>query len=150
MKYAHNVLLLLSWLVCCFASGMIINYTYYQVMPITHWVNYETVKPLKQVVKVGQPLEFVSKKDTHRRCDLTFNDILYCRNGQPDNYRYYASQDSGHINCMSEAGQALQWRFRHRVTEPTECYLQSNITLHLPWGIKKHQTIEGDIFRVVP
>jgi hypothetical protein len=105
MKYTHNALLLLSWLVCCFASGMIINYTYYQVMPITHWVNYETVKPLKQVVKVGQPLEFVSVKDTHRRCDLTFNDILYCRNGQPDNYRYYASQDSGHINCMSEAGQ---------------------------------------------
>jgi hypothetical protein len=28
--------------------------------------------------------------------------------------------------------------------------LQSNITLHLPWGIKKHQTVDGDIFRVVP
>jgi hypothetical protein len=81
MKYAHNVLLLLSWLVCCFASGMIINYTYYQVMPITHWVNYETVKPLKQVVKVGQPLEFVSIKDTHRRCDLTFNDICTAATG---------------------------------------------------------------------
>jgi hypothetical protein len=34
-----------------------------------HWVNYETVKPLKPVVKVGQPLEFVSIKDTHRGCD---------------------------------------------------------------------------------
>jgi hypothetical protein len=50
-------------------------------MPIEHWVDYEAVKPLKPVVKVGQPLEFVSIKDTHRRCDLTFNDILYCRNG---------------------------------------------------------------------
>jgi hypothetical protein len=108
-----------------------------------HWVEYETVKPLKPVVKVGQPLEFVSIKDTHRGCDLTFNDILYCKNGSPETYRYYASQDSGHINCMSEAGQALQWRFRHRVTEPTECYLQSNITLHLPWGIKKHQTLRA-------
>jgi hypothetical protein len=48
-------------------------------MPIEHWVEYETVKPLKQVVKVGQPLEFVSIKDTHRGCDLTFNDILYCK-----------------------------------------------------------------------
>jgi hypothetical protein len=53
-------------------------------MPIEHWVDYEAVKPLKPVVKVGQPLEFVSIKDTHRRCDLTFNDILYCRNGKPE------------------------------------------------------------------
>jgi hypothetical protein len=150
MKHVNNALLFLSWLVCCFASGIIINYTYYQVMPIEHWVDYEAVKPLKQVVKVGQPLEFVSVKDTHRRCDLTFNDILYCRNGDPDNYRFYADQNSGHINCLSEKGQALQWRFRHRVNEPTECYLQSNIVLHLPWGIKKHLTIQGDIFRVEP
>jgi hypothetical protein len=107
------------------------------VMPIEHWVDYEAVKPLKPVVKVGQPLEFVSVKDTHRRCDLTFNDILYCRNGQPDNYRYYASQDSGHINCMSEAGQALQWRFRHRVTEPTECYLAKQYHLAFTLGHQK-------------
>ena len=150
MTRGHSILLFLSWLVCCFAAALIINYTYYQVMPIEHWVEYETVKPLKPVVKVGQPIEFVSIKDTHRRCDLTFNDILYCKNGDPESYRYYASQDSGHINCMSEVGQALQWRFRHRVMEPTECYLQSNITVHLPWGIKKHQTLQGEIFKVAP
>jgi hypothetical protein len=79
MTRGHSILLLLSWLVCCFAAALIINYTYYQVMPIEHWVEYETVKPLKPVVKVGQPLEFVSIKDTHRGCDLTFNDILYCK-----------------------------------------------------------------------
>jgi hypothetical protein len=81
MTRGHSILLFLSWFVCCFAAALIINYTYYQVMPIEHWVEYETVKPLKPVVKVGQPLEFVSIKDTHRGCDLTFNDILYCKNG---------------------------------------------------------------------
>jgi hypothetical protein len=94
MTRGHSILLFLSWFVCCFAAALIINYTYYQVLPIEHWVEYETVKPLKPVVKVGQPLEFVSIKDTHRGCDLTFNDILYCKNG-----------DSGNLSVLCQPGQ---------------------------------------------
>ena len=150
MSIQQKLWVALSWFVMLFAIALIANYTYFSIMPFSHWIRYDSVDPAKNTFKVGEQLEFISTTLTQRRCNLEFNDILYCRNGLPNSFKFYADYNSSHDNCKpSKERKQTTWKYGHAVAEPNTCYLESNITLKLPWGINKTYSYKGKAFTVI-
>lgn len=146
----HKIVSGMVILVTTVAMAIVVYFTYLVIMPMEHWVDYKSVEPTKDVFCAHEPLVFESRFSTYRSVDMKFNDILYCSATKDDkNFVYTSSYDSRHTKVSEKAEGITRWRYNQLVPIPSYCYLQSNISIELPWGIKKSKTINGRGFCTV-
>lgn len=118
---------------------------FYLAAPSSFWFEYYSVEPLSRELSSQSSLRFESTFIVNRTSDFSWNDILQCEH-KDGIIEYFSNYNSARIN--SEAGErTTQWVY-HGVlpTPPRKCMLESNITVHLPYGIEKHQTIHSSFF----
>ena len=84
--------LILLWFI---AISLIIHYgllTFYSFTPLTHWIEYHSVEPVRDSFGAHERLKFVSHTDLHRNVNLTFSDALFCRDSVGDLEQYSQQQ----------------------------------------------------------
>lgn len=127
---------------------LLLYFMYLFFMPASHWLEYESVTPEKEVFEVGEELRFVSNRVVHRKVNLEFDDVLYCADNSYDRDRFMESYQSSTVAYPTNGLEEAHWNLNRHVGYATDCYLRSNITLKLPWGVKKHIVINGPRFDV--
>lgn len=127
-------------------GGLFIHYSY---APISWWFEYleiETVQP----VFAGEDIYFHSRIYGYREVDITWVDVIRCRSvTSGDRYSSEGRQvSSGRIQVQSPEDGA-RWKFSNpNLTAGQVCYLDSIMTVHLPFGINRQTRYIGDLFRV--
>lgn len=119
--------------------------TFYLVAPASFWFQYYSVEPLNRELSSHSSLRFESSFIVNRTSSFSWNDILQCehKNGIIE---YFSNYNSARISA--ETGErTTQWVYHGILpTPPRKCMLESNITVHLPYGIEKHQKIYSSFF----
>jgi hypothetical protein len=144
-KIAHA----LALIVVLFAIILTAVYSFLIATPASFWFEYVSVESFGEQ-KINKPLRFKSNMIVRRTATLSWNDVLRCQNGLADSYVIHSTQDTKGV-CLPPTKEFVDvhWTYRHGITEPTVCYMVSNITISLPFGIVKTVSVEGETFEVV-
>jgi len=121
---------------------------FYLFMPMSFWTEYESVEPAKLEFKVGEPTKHISIAETFRKCNVKFNDVLFCKFNGEEEFDYYENYESGSFGKVPRGREKNDWTFHPAVPLTGECYNKSNIILRLPFGIERVQTLKGAVFKV--
>ena len=125
-----------------------VEWFYLQVMPATHWFEYESVEPEQPSYGAG-PINFVSFSQIHRLVDMRWNDVLFCDTDDGMGFRSYSSFDTSRRASPPVPMQPKAWTYHGEVPEQGECYLVSTIEAPLKYGIVKRQVLTGPRYRLV-
>ena len=138
---------LLFMALSCFAFSLL--YSFYNFMPMSHWVKYHKVKPEKEAFKTGEQLRFVSSREVFRECSLSFTDILYCKDldGNFEIKKLFVS--SSEFNKPTKGITHRSWPYEKTIRYETECYLDTTITLKHIFGLTAKQNLVGPVFKIV-
>jgi hypothetical protein len=142
----HRVFLALLWFIALSLTIYHGLLAFYSWMPTSHWLVYHGVVPIQKEYKVNETLKFRSHTDLHRNVILTFNDILFCREPIANDFERYSSQNTKRLH-VAVSGKHYDrytvWPYSPGVAFPTECYLESNINIHLPFNTTRHIRYDG-------
>jgi hypothetical protein len=118
-------------------------------MPHTFWFNYKSVVPTQERYQVGEQLRFRSFSHIKREVAFTWTDILRCETSDgPTFYSVYESSATGQPNGGYPENPNA-WNYNAQTPDsPTVCHLQSDISIALPLGITKTQTVLGREFEI--
>lgn len=125
---------------------------YHRVAPHTWYFNYYDVIPEKSEYKVGEDICFLSDSEFKKDGEVLWNDILFCENekGVFTRFSEFNSQNT-YIEASERkpVDQLKAWKYRSQTPDyEVECYLISNITWSLPYGIDKKQRVVGQKFLI--
>lgn len=144
-----------KWLVglSCIAIPSALVFLFLQIAlllaPMSWWIVYESVEPLSDKVMVGTKPRFLSKVTVNRKCNLHYNDILFCKPDGAEKFTY--TQEYFSTTYGKQLGrEENEWQYGHKVWTQGKCYLKSNIILRLPFSVEKVQTYISKEFEVVP
>ena len=129
---SHKALTVVAWIIAIglvFTQGL---YLFYAFMPISHWIEYRSITPLNEEVCVDDTIKFVTESSVYHPVGLRFNDILYCRDRNTNEYERYNEQNTRRSLSVPGVNRLTVWPFNPGVAYPTTCYLESNVTLRLP------------------
>ena len=120
------------------------DFAYTHFAPMSNWIEYHSVEPTRTSFDPGQLVTFQSERSIRRPVAVEFLDILHCDiQGQEVYTSVYKSaaynQEIGHDIAVWSYGGFLPDR-------PVECYLESNVTAALDYGVRKTQIITGNKF----
>lgn len=128
-------------------------YAFYSLVPTGHWFVYHSVVPVKKEFAINERLKFISHTDLKRPVHLTFNDILFCRDPQGGDFERYSQQNTARLHNLIGNNRYTVWPYSPGVPFETECYLESNIKVHLPMHIERTFRYDGYLsgitFRIV-
>jgi hypothetical protein len=126
---------------------------YFLFMPMSHWVEYHDVYPIEDTVQVRETILFTSHVSRHRKTDLFYNDIMFCKKEGALVYTKFSHMSTQHLAAAPMKNLKVVWPYNPGVPHTGECYLESNIRLELPMGHMKSVSINGlkrgHIFTVV-
>lgn len=123
-----------------------VNNLILRVAPASYWFEYESVEPLHTNFDIGETLQFVSKFERYRPVNFTFNDTLYCDNG--NGFAYYSNYVSSSIRNMPKKDISI-WNYNAIYPQQkSTCKLRSVITHTIDRGYKKSQEIDGPEFTI--
>ena len=137
---------------CCFAivSFVCFAISFYFFAPMSLWAEYYSINPVSDEFVVGDQPYFISEREIFRESTLEFNDVIFCREDDELDFNSYAYFVSGRAGIPPTNGRSkMLWPYDHSLNQAGSCYMHSTITLDLPFGVHKRQTIVGPIFKVV-
>ena len=129
-----------------------LQYSFFRVMPMSYWVEYQAIQAPVTPLELEEPPVFVSHAigATEKAVNISWNDVLRCNfDDNGDGFKYLSNYESSVTNYIAkEEVRATSWQYNSTVPhKPAICYLDSTITIKLPFGIEKHQRIITDEFR---
>ena len=136
----------------CIVAAVSFQWTYYTVMPVERWFEYDRIEVVEPVY-VGGPIKFISYSDTFRPSDISWNDVLFCQFGGEGHFDNYSTQSTSKFRVgIKTKDHASGWWYTSNVpNRPAFCYLRSVSTHIRPLGItKKHHEVFTNVFEVVP
>ena len=136
-------------LVLTMAFALMSYFIVLNLMPATYWFKYEKVEPSKEVFAEGEQLFFRSYADFRRGGHVRWNDVLRCDTGHGFGFFSFYNSEANMSPNGGVPENPTPWPFRASTpVPPAECYLESNVTLDLPFGITKTQKIIGPTFEI--
>ena len=131
----------------------ILEYSYFRIVPVTHFFKYQSVASELEEIKIGDPLIMVSTSQYNRSADINWNDILRCDLGEGS--QYYSFYESSADNYKPKQGFKVidegNWRYGGKVpTVPAKCFMSSTITASLQYGVEKQMSLESNTFQFIP
>lgn len=144
-KYILNIVLLGTIFTGVFTAG---EYVYFRIMPMSHWVEYKVVKPIKTQFSYDESLVFNSIYKVNKEANIYYTDTLRCN--IEDQFGFFSQATAQGIGIAAQKElKDVDWTFQaEKPLPPRTCYLDTVIEVHLPYGIKKHQRIIGDNFEI--
>ena len=138
--------MVVAWIIAISAVAYQATMAFYAWMPEKFWIEYNDVTPLLPVTTTNTDIIFVSDTNLKRNVILTFNDILYKYKEPENRWIRYDSQESHRLHNIYDPdhvyNRLTQWPFKDGVELPGLYCLESNIELHLPFGI--HRSFRHD------
>lgn len=126
-----------------------IQYAVNATSPMTRWVEYVSVEPLKTQYRGGDYVDFVSIRNVYRTSSIAWNDVLNCDYGNGFEFTQSYNSDSTAVLPPLENPETVIWRYCAPLPNSNAtCYLQSNITLRLESGVTKLQVVRSHVFNV--
>jgi hypothetical protein len=120
---------------------------FYWYLPGSFWTHYYSVEPTKDVFEKGEILSFKSSLVVRHKSPISWNDVLKCSYNNDEFIRVSSYSSSGHNNEILE--KTVVWQYlAFTPQKKSTCYLVSHITVNLPFGIHKTQTINGRLFTI--
>lgn len=118
---------------------LITSYIVILVLPTSHWFNY---RELKNYSSKGE-IYMLSSFEKSVSEPLIYNDILFCDFGTGE-VRYSSNLSRSVAKSVPKGGKIVIWRYEGRVPKlKCVCYIESQIDVYAPFGIKKEQTIRS-------
>jgi hypothetical protein len=133
--HSRRALLFVAWVA---ALGLVFthgSYFYYRFMPIDTWLEYHSVRPVKEEVCINDTIKFVSDTTLNTDLVMRFNDILYCKDPNTDTYERYNSQNTERLHSIRSKRVLTVWPFNPGVSYETTCFLESNIRIEFPMNV---------------
>ena len=145
MKISWRVFTLIAYVPIVF---FVSSYSFYVFAPMSRWVEYDRVEPIKNVFEVGEKIRFNSFRNVHHRSDLLFTDRLLCENNKGE-YEPQELFSTGKNDVLPTKGiDVVNWPYGDPVYFETKCFCEHTVTLLLPFGIRKSQSLVGPVFEV--
>lgn len=148
LEYVTKVLANGIFFVALYTAG---EYAFYRAMPMSGWVDYKYVTPVKTEFKVGEDLKFISFAEINHSPTIEWNDILYCIDSETNKLERYSSFTSKTEAAKNRtvASDAPTWKYGGEVPKsPASCCLDTQVKLFLPYDIEKVQTLKGELFKI--
>ena len=146
-KYIINIFINGSIL---FAMWLGIEYSFFRVAPITLWVEYENIRPAKLEFEIGEEMRFISNVKIRFSPHIHWNDVLMCEDPKTQIFVRIDEFESSSIKAENRLPETdVYWQWNGKLPKsPTTCYLNSQIQLHLPFGITKDDAFNGSVFTI--
>lgn len=140
---------------------MTIEYIYISILPTSYWFDYDKIIPVSPEFEVGEHPKFVSYAIIKRPVKIQWVDVMRCSLNNHDYFYRSYKTDAFIRNPVifprvifdEDSGKDITstWEYGYPVPNKvgTTCFIESNITAELPFGIKKTQHIKSDEFKVV-
>lgn len=127
------------------------QYVFLYFSPTSWYFEYTSVEPFSIPAYVND--EYIEMQSTLRvdtAGELEWNDVLRCLTKETNRFDYVGEYNTRSATVSVTDGVVVsQWRYRGELPqEPTYCRMDSTITRHLEFGIKKQQFIQSSVFRV--
>ena len=141
----------LSWFVYILAfisiaySGLGI---FYSLVPISYWLEYESVRPAKDVFKTGEPLFFISTLEINRQVNIEYHDVLFCKE-KDRNFIRHSEMNTTAYRLQPQGNEEVIWPYTPLIYKPATCYLSSTILIPTRYGNTRNFVMRGPTFEVV-
>lgn len=145
-RYSINTPIVLCVFIALFT---VVQFAYYSFVPIDWLVNYKKIVP-EFIDNPGKVAFFRSYSDWNTDHNVVrWDDELWCKSANNEYYVHSSATAHGtrHHEDYSEKGLLWLYRAPHPEKE-SECFLKSNVTVYLPYGIVKHQIAKSDPYRI--
>lgn len=129
----------------------LIEYTYYKFTPVEHYFHYASVESVRDVVYADDDLIMNSRANFRREAQVIWHDTLRCDLKKDEVFGFYSQQTtSAEVQKSDVPYQDKPWIYNGRVPENDACwcYVQSDITVKLPFNLEKTQTVFSDRFLI--
>lgn len=126
------------------------QFAYFSLMPMSHWLEYDSIKPSKVTFQGGEEITFVTKYWVHHASGFKATHNLFCNSKESKVFPFYSTQ----INEFAETTKSSEQKtgsfiFHESVPiPPRTCYLESNIEIILPLGVRHDISFVGDNFEI--
>jgi hypothetical protein len=105
---------------------------YYLHMPLSHWVEWHHIGPIRSEVKAGTKIMMTTSTTIKKEVRLSFNDILYCKDPEIGEYARYSEQNTQRAAAHPQENRVTNWPYTPIPNYETICYINSNTTVHFP------------------
>lgn len=111
---------------------------------------YHQVEPEKEVFTTDEELKFISVLDVKKQIDFHWNDILRCQYDNDGNgFTNVGSMNSNADKPSIAEGKIAPWVYSGpKPQTPAECFLESNVSASVGYGVIKTQKVISDSFRI--
>ena len=127
------------------------QYIFLYFSPTSWYFEYSSVEPFSIPVSVNS--DYIEMQSTLRveiQGELEWNDVLRCINSDTNRFDYIGEYNTRSANVIETDGIVVsRWNYRGEMpTGVSYCRMDSTITRHLDFGIKKQQFIQSSVFKV--
>lgn len=111
---------------------------------------YHKVEPEKDIFTKDEELKFISFLDVKRPLNFAWNDILRCKyDGDSNGVTTVGSMNTFAVQPVIKTGKVSAWVWSGpKPQTPALCFLESNITASVGYGVTKTQKVISDDFRI--
>ena len=111
---------------------------------------YQKIEPEKDSFSKDEELKFISFLDVKRPLNFAWNDILRCKYDNDNNgFTNVGSMNTFAVQPTIKNGKVSAWVWSGpKPQTPALCFMESNISASVGYGVKKTQKIISDDFRI--
>lgn len=111
---------------------------------------YHKVEPSQKEYKQGDELKMISFLDVYAPVNFRWNDILCCDYlNDEQGYSFIGAQITEADNVSLGEGKISQWVWSGtKPLTPAKCFIESNITAEVGFGVEKEQKVISDDFKI--
>ena len=139
---AYKVLVATLWIIAASVSSYHLTWVALRFMPVEHWIQYESVTPVKEVFKVDEKLKFRTHIIKNKNVTVTFHDTLFCRD-ELGGLERHSSQPTFRLLIPENLEYYAVWPYSPGVSSETECCLKSTGEVHLPLHVDRSISYDG-------
>ncbi len=123
-----------------------LEYSFYRVMPAQFWLTYYDIKPTAPLFATPDQPKFQGHYKVSNRVEVEYLNILRCNKDETgfDRISQYRAEA-----FFTDKGEFTESWLYDAKTSVGVCYLETNITLELPYNIEKDKKIIGDSFIII-
>jgi hypothetical protein len=142
--YSALLTIIMAFVLMIFAGGIAIT-------PTSFWFHYDYINPVQESFSTGEQVAFVSAWDSRDGINVHWNDIMRC--DLPDDefsFGYFSVSNTNADDLRARDSSIPEiWTYGDRIpVSGATCYVDSTITVDLPFGISKSQKIKSGNFKI--
>lgn len=129
----------------------LLQYTFLLVTPTSWYFDYSSVEPYTVPAYISNEyIEMQSTLQIDRDGEMEWNDVLRCISPSTGYFNYVGEYNTRSAFALSTDGVVKsKWQYRGKMPQsPALCRMDSTITRHLQFGIKKQQFIQSSVFKI--